>query len=97
MEALPDYGRDPLRTNHHARPDGAALHQLREDRTFWGQNRQQEQFLLRVGEWGRGEVKALTTVLSQGLDFSGAPGRSRTPGQELRRLLLCPSELRAHA
>lgn len=26
MEALPGYGRDPLRTDHHARPDGAALH-----------------------------------------------------------------------
>ena len=28
------------------------------------------------------------------LKFHGAPGRNRTPGQELRRLLLCPTELR---
>ena len=31
------------------------------------------------------------------VDFKdGAPGRIRTPGQELRRLLLYPTELQAH-
>ena len=45
----------------------------------------------------RGREKGLAVVFPQVPEIFGAPGRIRTPGQELRRLLLYPPELRARA